>query len=131
MSSDASAVYSSESPRYTEYVGVYDADATLWGEVSYWLGARFGTRHCSLCDVTHGLFRPRAEWMACALELPAPFTTFHRNDAPDDVRAAAAGNYPIVLGRRAGGLVVLLTNADIERCDGSPQALAAALLAKP
>ena len=131
MSSDASAVYSSASPRYTEYVGVYDADATLWGEVSYWLGARFGTRHCSLCDVTHGLFRPRAEWMACALELPAPFTTYHRNDAPDDVRAAAAGNYPIVLGRHAGGLVVLLSNADIERCDGSPQALAAALLAQP
>jgi hypothetical protein len=26
---------------------------------------------------------------------------------------------------------VLLTNADIERCDGSPQALAAALLAQP
>jgi hypothetical protein len=110
---------------------VYDADATLWGEVSYWLGARFGTRHCSLCDVTHGLFRPRADWKACALELPAPFTTYHRNDAPDDVRAAAAGNYPIVLGRHAGGLIVLLTNADIERCNGSPQALAAALLAQP
>jgi len=131
MSSDASAVSSSASRRYTEYVGVFDADATLWGEVSYWLGARFGTRHCSLCDVTHGLFRPRADWKACALELPAPFATYHRNDAPEDVRAAAAGNYPIVLGRHAGGLIVLLTNADIERCDGSPQALAAALLAQP
>jgi len=131
MSSDSSSVDPSIARRFTEYVGVYDADATLWGEVSYWIGARFGARHCSLCDVTHGLFRQRAEWKACALELPAPFVTYHRNDAPEDVRAAAAGNYPIVLGRHAGGLVVLLTNADIERCDGSPQALATALLAKP
>ncbi|NCX79302.1 MAG: hypothetical protein EBW96_05275 [Actinobacteria bacterium] len=131
MSSDSSSVDPSIARRFTEYVGVYDADATLWGEVSYWIGARFGARHCSLCDVTHGLFRQRAEWKACALELTAPFVTYHRNDAPEDVRAAAAGNYPIVLGRHAGSLVVLLTNADIERYDGSPQALAAALLAKP
>ena len=131
MSSDSSAFDSSASSRYTEYVGVYDADATLWGEMSYWIGARFGARHCSLCDVTHGLFRQRAVWRARALELPAPFVTYHRNDAPEDVRGAAAGNYPIVLGRHAGSLVVLLTNADIERCDGSPQALATALLAKP
>jgi len=131
MSSDSSSVDPSIARRFTEYVGVYDADATLWGEVSYWIGARFGARHCSLCDVTHGLFRQRAEWKACALELTAPFVTYHRNDAPEDVRAAAAGNYPIVLGRHAGSLVVLLTNADIERCDGSPQALATALLAKP
>jgi hypothetical protein len=130
MSSDSSPVDSSSGHRYTEYIGVYDADATLWGEVSYWIGARIGARHCSLCDVTHGLFRPRAEWQTCALELPAPFTTYHRNDAPADVRSAAAGRYPIVLGRHEGGLVVLLTNTDIERCDGSPQALVDALLTR-
>ena len=36
-----------------ELIGVYDADATLWGEVSYWVGARLGQRHCSLCDIMH------------------------------------------------------------------------------
>jgi len=40
-------------PQYLEYIGVYNADASVWGEVSYWFGARIGVRHCSLCDVTH------------------------------------------------------------------------------
>ena len=46
--------------KYLEYIGVYNADASIWGEVSYWFGARLGIRHCSLCDVTHGKFRKRA-----------------------------------------------------------------------
>ena len=67
-----------------EFIGVYDADATLWGEVSHWVGARLGRRHCSLCDITHGLFTRRRAWTACAEELPVEFVAFHRNDAPDD-----------------------------------------------
>ncbi len=39
--------------RVTTLFGVYDADATLWGEMSYWVGARLGVRHCGLCDITH------------------------------------------------------------------------------
>ncbi|GDX28913.1 hypothetical protein LBMAG13_13430 [Actinomycetes bacterium] len=30
----------------SQLIGVYDADATLWGEISYWVGARLGVRHC-------------------------------------------------------------------------------------
>ena len=112
---------------YREYVGVYDADASLWGELSYWVGARLGVRHCALCDVTHGLLRRKAEWDRCAAELPVPFTTYHRDDAPADVRAAAAGAYPVVLGRTGHGLEIVLTAARIEACGGSPAALVAML----
>jgi hypothetical protein len=28
-----------------EFIGVYDADATLIGEISYWLKARVGAAH--------------------------------------------------------------------------------------
>jgi hypothetical protein len=75
---------------YREYIGVYDADATLWGELSYWVGARLGVRHCALCEVTHGLVRRKAEWDRCAAGLAVPFTLYHRDDAPADVRAAVA-----------------------------------------
>ena len=50
-------------------IGVYDADATLLGEVSYWIGARFGVRHCSLCDITHSLFREKSQWRECQSRL--------------------------------------------------------------
>ena len=113
--------------QYLEYIGVYNADASVWGEVSYWFGARIGVRHCSLCDVTHGLFRKRADWVQCTESLGVAFTTYHRDDAPQDVLTATNGNYPIVLGRTTSSLEVVLNNAQIEACNGSPESLIAAL----
>ena len=51
--------------RVNGFVGIYDADATLVGEVSYWIGARLGRTHCSLCELTHGLFTVKREWKEC------------------------------------------------------------------
>ena len=48
--------------RIEEFIGVYDADGTIVGEVSYWIGARLGRTHCSLCELTHGLFTAKREW---------------------------------------------------------------------
>lgn len=106
-----------------ELIGVYDADGTVFGEVRYWLGARLGTRHCALCDITHGTVRERADWRRCRDELPAPFVTYHRDEQPLDVRSAAAGAAPAVLCRTEGGIQVLLGPEELETCGGSPEAL--------
>jgi hypothetical protein len=42
-------------------VGVYDADGTALGELSYFLRASVGRAHCALCDVTHGRTPTRSE----------------------------------------------------------------------
>lgn len=108
-----------------EVIGVYNADGTVWGEVSYWVGARIGTAHCSLCEITHGTFRESADWQKCRDSLSVPFSTFHRNDQPDDVREAAAGITPIVVARTTVECVVLLGPAEIESCGGRAEELAA------
>jgi hypothetical protein len=56
-----------------------------------------------------------------------PFTLYHRDDAPADVRAAASGTHPVVLVRSDRGLEVALSATQIEACSGSPAALIAAL----
>jgi hypothetical protein len=100
-------------------VGVYDADSTLRGEVAYWIGARLGRRHCSLCDITHGTLRERAEWRACRGELPIPFDTYHRNDQPEDVRTAVHDVAPVVVAITADGVVGLLGPVELDACGGS------------
>lgn len=108
-------------------VGVYDADGTLRGELTYWVGARLGRAHCALCDITHGSVREKHEWKACRLALPVPFDTYHRDDQPAQVRIALDGRAPAVLAETGGGYVPLLDGPALDRCDGSPEALVVAI----
>jgi hypothetical protein len=123
-------VSSSESTpaeRIIRLIGVYDADSTMRGEVAYWIGARLGRRHCSLCDITHGSIRQRPEWTTCRAGLPVPFDTFHRNDQPDTTRAAAGGQAPVVVAETEVGHVLLLSPAELDACGGSVDRLVEAI----
>ena len=118
----------SDGPSLRRLVGVYDADHTLRGELSYWVGARLGRAHCSLCDITHGTFREKPDWQACRMGLPIPFDTFHRDDQPDAVRAAVAGAAPVVVAETDDGdIVPLLAGPALDACGGSVDALVAAV----
>ena len=101
-----------------ELVGVYDADGTVVGEVRYWFGARFGSAHCELCDITHGTFRRTSAWRDFLDRCEVPFVTHHRDDAPPDV-LAAVGPLAAVCAVTEGGIVPLLGPDDLERCDRS------------
>ncbi len=114
-------------PVILKLVGVYDADGTLRGEVSYWVGARLGRRHCSLCDITHGTLRQRPEWKACTAGFPVPFDTYHRNDQPDLIRSTADDQAPIVVAVTDVGSVVLLGPKELDRCQGSVDRLVEAI----
>ncbi|MBA2282333.1 MAG: hypothetical protein H0W25_14065 [Acidimicrobiia bacterium] len=39
----------------TRLIGVYDADGSVLGELSYFLKARLGRAHCALCDGNIGV----------------------------------------------------------------------------
>ena len=106
-------------------IGVYDADGTLRGEAAYWIGARLGRRHCSLCDVTHGSFTEKSTWKRCRSSLPVPFDTYHRDDQPDDVRRASGDTAPVVVAKTSEGFVLLLDDARISSVDSDPSRLVA------
>ncbi len=113
--------------RIVRLVGVYNADSTKRGELAYWVGARLGRRHCSLCEVTHGSLRQRPEWTTCRAGLPVPFDTYHRNDQPDPIRTVAGGQAPVVVAETDTGHIILLAPADLDACDGSIDRLVEAI----
>ena len=108
-------------------IGVYDAGGTLTGELAYLIGSRLGHKHCSLCDITHGLLRQKSEWQACRTGLPIPFDTFHRNDQPDEVRSATENMAPVVVAQTAVNVVVLLGPDALSECGGSITAMMTAI----
>lgn len=113
-------------PPVTHLYGVYDADATLIGEATYWIGARLGLRHCSLCDITHSLFTEKSEWQQCVAQLQRDyeitFQAYHRDDQPSEVKKVIAGNYPALVACDATGeYSLLMDSGEIDQCAKSPQ----------
>jgi hypothetical protein len=113
------------------FTGVYEADGTLAGELAYWIGAHVtGTRHCALCEITHGSFREKARWRELADALPVSFEAVHLDERDPAVAAASEGRAPCVLALREGGEVeVVLDATQLEALDGDPDRLAGALRA--
>jgi hypothetical protein len=110
---------SDEQSTIRRLVGVYNANGSVGGELGYFIGARLGRAHCSLCDITHGLVRERSEWKAFRAKLPVPFDTYHRDDQPDGVRAAHAGELPVVLAETDRSYVELLGPEELSGCEAS------------
>lgn len=108
-------------------VGVYNAEGSLRGELTYWVGRRLGRAHCALCDITHGSARESRDWQRCRDGLSVPFDTYHRDDQPDAVRTATADGTPAVLAETGDGIFVLLDPDELEVCGGSPQRLVDAI----
>lgn len=115
--------HASPAQRIITLVGVYDANGTIRGELAYWIGARLGRAHCSLCDITHGSVRERPEWKARRASLPVRFQTYHRDDQPAAVRVATGNAAPAVVAETADGFTLLLGPADLDSCDSSIERL--------
>ena len=106
----------------TKLTGVYDADGSLSGELSYWVGARLGRRHCALCDITHGLFRAKAQWLGMVDQLPVEFTAVHLDERDRSVLDASRGRVPCVVAEFEDGTAeVVIDRDELEACGGDPQ----------
>ena len=112
----------------TGLIGVYDADGGLLGEAAYVWGKVRGTRHCSLCDITHGMVRRKPEWDRMVADLGVPVELVHLNEMSPDVRDAVAEvGAPVVLARTTHGVHPLVRADELDAMDGSVERLGAIL----
>jgi len=104
----------------THLIGVYDADGGVLGEAAYVWGKIRGTRHCALCDITHGRVRRKPEWDRLVADLGIPVDLLHLDEMPPDVREAVAqGGAPMVLAQTAAGLRPVVVGPELDALDGS------------
>ena len=103
------------------YLGVYDADGGLFGEVAYVVGHLLGRTECALCDITHS-WRRKPEWDAMVARLDVPFDLAHRDEVTDAAALAVIGEagLPVVLARDAArSWHPVLRRTDLEQARGS------------
>ncbi len=116
------------SPRIVKLTGIYDANGSLAGELSYWMGARLGVRHCALCEITHGLVRAKPEWLELRRNLPVEFTAVHLDERDPAIADASRGEEPCVVALlEDGSAQVVIGRAELEDCKGDPVAFAGLL----
>lgn len=107
-----------------ELIGVYHANGSLVGELTYVVKRALGRGHCALCDITHGPLTEKAAWKSCRSRLEVPITTVHLDERGPDVAAVSEGRTPCVVGRTGSGEVVMVaTAADLDACAGQPDSL--------
>ena len=108
------------------YLGVYDADGGLAGELRYVVGHLLGTAECALCDITHSPVRRKRTWDAMVAELDAPFDLRHRNELTEvETLAVTPMGLPVVTAQLAdGGWVELLDRGALDAGAGDVGAFA-------
>ncbi len=112
-------------------IGIYDADGTIVGELTYFWQKTFRGRHCTLCDITHGAITMRSEWNLAVAELGLEFELLHRDEATHRHRSAHGYQPPCVLAEDESGEIFLLLNSeDLVLCDKSPAALMTVIRSK-
>lgn len=114
-----------------EFIGVYDADGGVRGELTYVVAHLLRRAQCGLCEVTHSGVRRKREWDQMAGRLPVPIRLAHRNELTDQERhSLQPPGLPVVLGRLSDGShVTVLSTEQVNAAGGSVQAFEAALTA--
>ena len=71
------------------FAGIYNADGTVLGEITYVLRKYTGRGHCELCDITHGTVRRKPGWDAACGRAGLDIELLHRDEATPEQLAAA------------------------------------------
>eukprot|EP00996_Jenningsia_fusiforme_P004034 NODE_4836_length_754_cov_44.449645_g4484_i0.p1 GENE.NODE_4836_length_754_cov_44.449645_g4484_i0~~NODE_4836_length_754_cov_44.449645_g4484_i0.p1 ORF type:complete len:124 (+),score=17.24 NODE_4836_length_754_cov_44.449645_g4484_i0:136-507(+) len=117
---------------YTEMVGIYNAEGSVWGEVKYAIGKITGSAHCSLCDITHSGISKKPTFVSCIQRLPIPFAAVHLDERSPDYLQLTEGRTPCVVGKRKcdGVWEMVLSSTELDVCQKSVDCFEAALASK-
>ena len=108
------------------FVGIYNANGSLLGEVSYVLAKYTGRGHCELCDITHGTFRRKRSWDTACEQAGINVELLHRDEATED-QLHVAGNLPAVIRKDGNTWRLIAGPAELAACDGDPERLMSVL----
>jgi len=111
------------------FVGIYNADGTILGEVAYVAKKLLGRGSCALCDITHGWTGRRRDFDTTCSSAGIEWTLLHRDEATPE-QLAAAGPLPAVIKHDSGTWQLVLDPSELDACKGDPAALATRLAAK-
>jgi hypothetical protein len=114
----------------SHYIGIYNADGTILGEIAYVAKKLVGRGSCALCDITHGWTGRRRDFDATCQGAGIDWTLLHRDEATAE-QLAAAGALPAVIRQNDSSTwELVLGPAELDECNGDPTALVTQLASR-
>jgi hypothetical protein len=111
-----------------KFVGIYNADGTVLGEITYVAKKLAGRGSCALCDITHGWTGRKKSFDDACTSASIEIELLHRDEATPEQLAAAA-SLPAVIALRDNQWVGVLGPADLDECHKDAEELMRRLLA--
>jgi len=105
--------------KLSRIVGVYNAEGSLRGELSYLFGKLLGTASCALCDITHRGLGEKAAFKSCRSRFAVPIETLHLNEQDAELRQFTRGRTPCIVGIAEQRTWMLLDSEALKRCEQS------------
>ena len=112
-----------------KFTGIYNADGTILGEITYVAKKIAGRGSCALCDITHGWTGRRRDFDATCNTAGIEWELLHRDEATPE-QLEVAGALPAVIAERDGNWELVLGPRELDECNGDPAALVARLTSK-
>lgn len=109
------------------FIGVFNGDGGVRGELTYVLGKLRGTTSCALCDISHRGLRSNPKWKDMACTLGVPFDLVHRNERSAEVARLTGDLTPAVVAQTSGGHQVVMGPEDFAGVAGDAQEFIRAL----
>ena len=109
-------------------VGIFNADASVLGELRYTLSKLTGQSSCALCDITNG-WNPfgKKSWKEACAESELQIDLIHRNEATlDELRVAEP--LPAFITEKNNEWKVLMRGQEMPAFQNNPSALLAELI---
>jgi len=113
--------------RTNKFIGIYQAEGTLWGEIKYVWRKLSTKKSCSLCDITHSGLSEKTNWQSCRAQLPIPFELIHLNERSTELLDVSKGRTPCVLAQSNEGYSMVFDDLQLQNFHGRPEQLIEAL----
>ena len=110
-----------------KFVGLYNANGSLMGELRYVWAKLTKTTSCSLCDLTHG-WNPfgKSSWKTACRDSEVEIDLLHRDEALE-VQLSAVDSLPAIIRLDVDDWIQVLDSEQIAFYGDSPRELLAVL----
>ena len=110
-------------------IGIYNANGSITGEISFLFGKLTGQTQCALCDISHGPFKKKSAFSRAQQTLGIPFEILHLDEL--DATLCSFKEYaPCVVAIVGSECSILLSNAELALCDSDVERFFDSLKAK-